>query len=1074
MADALVGNIIAHLRVDATEWQRGLQQAAAQLQQFEQATTRLTSQLNQFSQAFQQAFAQNQQSLAALPQRAQQASQSFQQFNTQINQTNQAFTVVNQTVQQFNTHLGTTTTNVNNVRQGLQQAQGAASGFGSVWQGALSVAGGLGIVTSISGMVSALKSLATESIQAAARMESLRAQFTALQGAGQGAVTLSNLFTTAQRLGVEFGTLATAFRQFDAATRGTALEGENARRVFEQITTGTRAMGASSEQTGRALLALQQMVSKGVVSQEELRQQLGEALPGAMGIAARAFGVTTQEMNKMIEKGMDAVQFVQVFGNQVEREFAGKASTATNTLTSAWQRLTNELEQFKAALLGEELTNSLRKLTDWATGFLETLRQAREERDAAMGGPARTLPPEMANIPALRARQEEIEALRRTIREEGRNLPGVTISGIFGGKTREEAVAEARERLLELQRVQEAAIRRMQEIWAAENERMPTMADMPGQRQLDAMRKRYEEGLKQLRALDATAAFVTPLELAEQKAKAWQKVMEDIRQIAGQIGEGLRSTLTPPGRTTPFDAMITRLAGERGLDPNLMRALIEQESGFNPQARSRAGAMGLMQLMPETAQRYGAGGREFEPEANLRAGMTYFAELLRQFNGNVERALTAYNAGPSRGGIPLPTGENATFAQDVLRRIPRSAGGYLESGQRLEEALRLGVEAEKPDLESRRRILETGREDLRRIEQGMREAEQAQETYQAAIDKTRMALAQQQDQAISTLARLEEAYTQTAEGQDRLTAAKLAARFPENEEIQRRAALVTALSDEAEATKESFNAIKQRTDAQREAADAQEDFQRKLDATSLRLRGAPEEREETRLRREALRTGVVLTPGQEQQLQGLTRLRQEHERLARATEIWRDVSFGIGSAWSQALQSIADHTKTVSEAFRAMGQSILQTFADIAAQQATQAFFKLGLSILTGALVPSTSAGLGGESPQAVGAGINPIMFQHGGVITAPTMAMVGENPSTRPEVILNRQQLQSMFGSGTGPGGQGSPVSIHNYPDKAAAEEGAAQAQARGEQTIINAVLRNLSAGESSSINRAMRTLQR
>ena len=190
MADANVGNIVATLRVDATAWQQGLRQAEQQLAQFAQQITRLTGQLNQFGTAFQQAFSQNQQGLGALPQRAQQASQTFQQFNTTLNQTNQAFTVVNQTVQQFNTHLGNTTTTVNNIRQGLQQAQGAASGFGSVWQGALSVAGGLGIVTTISGIVSGLKSLATESLQAAARMETLRAQFTALQGSVQGAITL--------------------------------------------------------------------------------------------------------------------------------------------------------------------------------------------------------------------------------------------------------------------------------------------------------------------------------------------------------------------------------------------------------------------------------------------------------------------------------------------------------------------------------------------------------------------------------------------------------------------------------------------------------------------------------------------------------------------------------------------------------------------------------------------------------------------------------------------------------------------------------------------------------------------
>ena len=480
-----------------------MRQAEQQLAQFAQQITRLTGQLNQFSTAFQQAFAQNQQGLSALPQRAQQASQSFQQFNTQVNQTNQAFAVINQTVQQFNTHLGNTTTTVNNVRNGLQQAQGAASGFGSVWQGALSVAGGLGIVTSISGIVSGLKSLATEAVQAASRMESLRAQFTALQGASQGAATLSNLFNTAQRLGAEFGSLANAFRQFDAATRGTVLEGARAQHVFEQIRTGMAGMGATSEQATRGLLALQQMVSKGIVSQEELRQQLSEAIPGAVNIAARAFGVTTQEMNKMIEKGMEATSFVQTFANQFEREFGGKAATATNTLTAAWVRFGNELEQLKASLVGGELANQLRTLTNTATTFLETLRKTRETQQADLGGPAPALPRDLEGARTLAARQKEITDLRDFINAAERGMTALESQrfgrGYFAGMPTAEEIAQARAKLLDLQKVQEEAIKRQQDALAAEREE-PLV--VPGARQAEALRTIQSDLQKQLRDID--------------------------------------------------------------------------------------------------------------------------------------------------------------------------------------------------------------------------------------------------------------------------------------------------------------------------------------------------------------------------------------------------------------------------------------------------------------------------------------------------------------------------------------------------------------------------------------------
>ena len=1070
---AEVGDIVGHLRIDTSAWQQGLRQAEQQLAQFAQQITRLTSQLNQFSTAFQQALTQNQQGLAALPQRAQQASQSFQQFNTQVNQTNQAFTVVNQTVQQFNTHLAATTNNVNNVRQGLQQAQGAASGFGSVWQGALSVAGGLGIVTSITGIVSGLKSLATEALQAASRMETLRAQFTALQGEARAGVTLQGLFTTAQRLGVEFGTLANAFRQFDAATQGTALEGAKAQRVFEQITTGMRAMGASSEQVGRALLALQQMVGKGVVSQEELRQQLSEALPGATNIAARAFGVTTQEMNKMIEKGMEATSFVQTFANQVEREFAGKATTATNTLASAWQRFSNELEQFKGSLAGGELVGQLRDLANWAAQFLATMRQTRELQQERMGGAAPVIPPEMAGMRTLEARQKEIEALRRTLEigERGFAYPGEV--SFFGGMPTEKQLEEARARLLELQKMQADAIKRIQDQWAEEGQAGQPLA-VPGGRQADALRKIQDDLQKQLRDIDLTAAFVSPLELAEARLKAIEESFKRMREVVPQIGQGLRQTLIPTGKKTPFDDMIEASAAKYGQDPNVIRALIEQESGFRPGVVSSKGAEGLMQIMPGTAAQYGGAGKNLlDAATNIELGTKIFADLMRRFNGDLDKALTAYNAGPGRGGIPLPTGENATFARDVRRRIPSGPGDVLEQTARQRRAAELAVEAEKPDPESAARIRATGREQLRAIEEEERQADtdarERREQVRATGREYLRGLEQeirQQDQAVEQLKRLASAYGTTKEMRDRDTASQLAAQYPQNETIQQTAKLVITLSEEAEATRESFNAIKQRTDALREASDAQDAFQAKLDQAEARLRAPKEEREETRLRLQAQTEGIALTPRQEEQLQRLTALRREQERLTQATEIWRDVSFSIGSAWSQALQSIADGTKTVSEAFRAMGQSILQTFADIAAQQATMAIFKLGVGILTGAL----TGGVGGEA--AVGAGINPIMFQHGGVVRAPTMAMLGENPAHNPEVILNRQQMQSMFGSSGS--GQQSQVSIHNYPSKAAAEQGAAQQRGQGHTAIVNAVLEELSVGESSRINRAMRALQR
>jgi soluble lytic murein transglycosylase len=104
------------------------------------------------------------------------------------------------------------------------------------------------------------------------------------------------------------------------------------------------------------------------------------------------------------------------------------------------------------------------------------------------------------------------------------------------------------------------------------------------------------------------------------------------------------------------------------VDPLLVRAIIKVESNFEVRAVSHRGAQGLMQLMPETAQDYGLSD-PFDPEQNIRAGVSYLCRLLSEFNGDLRFALAAYNAGPTTvkrlGGIP-PYRETIDYIQQVL------------------------------------------------------------------------------------------------------------------------------------------------------------------------------------------------------------------------------------------------------------------------------------------------------------------------------------------------------------------------------------------------------------------------
>ncbi|WP_305852565.1 lytic transglycosylase domain-containing protein [Conexibacter sp. SYSU D00693] len=128
---------------------------------------------------------------------------------------------------------------------------------------------------------------------------------------------------------------------------------------------------------------------------------------------------------------------------------------------------------------------------------------------------------------------------------------------------------------------------------------------------------------------------------------------------------------TTPGSTggdTQYDALIQQAATKHGVDPSLLKALVKQESGFNPNAQSSAGAQGLTQLMPGTAAGLGV-TNPLDPAQALDGGAKYLKQQLDRFGGDERKALAAYNAGPGAvqrfGGVP-PFAETQTYVTKVL------------------------------------------------------------------------------------------------------------------------------------------------------------------------------------------------------------------------------------------------------------------------------------------------------------------------------------------------------------------------------------------------------------------------
>ncbi len=130
--------------------------------------------------------------------------------------------------------------------------------------------------------------------------------------------------------------------------------------------------------------------------------------------------------------------------------------------------------------------------------------------------------------------------------------------------------------------------------------------------------------------------------------------------------------LVSPVKSAPYDASINEHARRQGVAADLVRAVIQVESAFNPVAVSNKGAMGLMQLMPATAIELGV-TNPFDPEQNIRGGVTYLKQLLNRYDQKVELALAAYNAGIGNvakyGAVP-PFKETRNYVNKITKAAP--------------------------------------------------------------------------------------------------------------------------------------------------------------------------------------------------------------------------------------------------------------------------------------------------------------------------------------------------------------------------------------------------------------------
>lgn len=168
---------------------------------------------------------------------------------------------------------------------------------------------------------------------------------------------------------------------------------------------------------------------------------------------------------------------------------------------------------------------------------------------------------------------------------------------------------------------------------------------------------------------------VAHADVMEVDGAGWRWVAGGVRDVPVAQAVNRADEAVTPAVPQAWRGLVATLAARYDLSPAMIEAVIWQESRWHANAISPAGARGLAQLMPATARALGADPDD--PAANIEGGVRYLRQLVNDFDGDIERALAAYNAGPRRvmraGGVPaIP--ETRAYVTSIFQRLAASAG----------------------------------------------------------------------------------------------------------------------------------------------------------------------------------------------------------------------------------------------------------------------------------------------------------------------------------------------------------------------------------------------------------------
>lgn len=195
----------------------------------------------------------------------------------------------------------------------------------------------------------------------------------------EGAKNFQFLSDLAKRLGLDLEATAQGYKTFAASSNLAGVSSAETNRQFTAVSKAVTALGLSADDSKGVFLALGQIISKGTVSSEELRGQIGERLPGAFNIAAKAMGVTTAELGKLLQSGkLASTDFLPKFATELEKTFGPAAEKNLNSLTASQNRFNSAIDELILSV-GKKLEPFLKGAYDLAAGIATELASIGEK-----------------------------------------------------------------------------------------------------------------------------------------------------------------------------------------------------------------------------------------------------------------------------------------------------------------------------------------------------------------------------------------------------------------------------------------------------------------------------------------------------------------------------------------------------------------------------------------------------------------------------------------------------------------------------------------------------------------------